>query len=116
MKDWKERAHFGALDWASDHHDLVVVNREGEVVESLTFAHSGAGWEQLRAQLAPYPGLAIAVETNQGAAVQQLIEAGEVPPIWWTGRAQLREKELPPCQKLIRPIRATSGRKPSTFL
>ena len=50
------------------------------------------------------------------AGTKYWVVATKVPPIWWTGRAQLREKELPPCQKLIRPIRATSGRKPSTFL
>ena len=72
LRPGQERAYFGALDWASDHHDLVVVNRTGEVVESFTFAHSGAGWEELRARLGPYPGLVVAAETNQGAAVQQL--------------------------------------------
>jgi hypothetical protein len=76
MKDWNKREHFAALDWASDHHDVVVVNREGKLLENFAFAHRGLGWEELRQKLARYPGLAIAVETNQGAAVQQLVEAG----------------------------------------
>ena len=96
MKDWQERAYFGALDWASDHHDLVVVDRAGELVESLTFAHSGPGWKQLREKLAFYPGLGIAVETNQGAAVQQLIEAGlEVYPVNPKSAQRYRERKAP---------------------
>jgi Transposase len=82
MREWKERTHFAALDWASDHHDVVVVNREGDVVESFRFAHTSAGWEDLRVKLQSYPRVAVALETNQGAAVQQLIEAGlEVYPV-----------------------------------
>ncbi len=96
MKDWKERRHFAALDWASDHHDLVVVDRAGELVESFRFAHSGPGWEELRQKLAAYPGLAVAVETNQGAAVQQLIEAGlEVYPVNPKSAQRYRERKAP---------------------
>ena len=96
MKEWQERTYFGALDWASDHHDLVVVDRMGELVESFTFAHSGPGWQELRGKLAPYPGLAIAVETNQGAAVQQLIEAGlEVYPVNPKSAQRYRERKAP---------------------
>src|SRR5450432_1130096 len=96
MKQWQERRHFGALDWASDHHDLVVVDRTGELVESVTFAHSGPGWQELRARLKPYPGLAVAVETNQGAAVQQLIEAGlAVYPVNPKSAQRYRERKAP---------------------
>jgi hypothetical protein len=96
MKEWNERAHFAALDWASDHHDVVVVNREGKLVESFGFAHSGPGWEELRAKLAPYPGVAIAVETNQGGAGQQLIEAGlEVFPVNPKSAQRYRERKAP---------------------
>jgi hypothetical protein len=52
MKQGQERSYFAALDWASDHHDLVVLDRAGELVESLTFAHCGVGWQELRARLA----------------------------------------------------------------
>jgi transposase len=96
MKEWQERTYFGGLDWASDHHDLVIVDRAGQLVESFTFAHSGPGWEELRRKLAPYPGLAIAVETNQGAAVQQLIEAGlEVYPVNPKSAQRYRERKAP---------------------
>lgn len=48
MLDWNQRAYFAALDWAKDHHDVVVVDRQGGVVASFRFAHSGAGWQELR--------------------------------------------------------------------
>ena len=66
MSDWNQHAHFAALDWASDHHDVVVVDRQGHVVASFRFAHSAAGWKELRERLAAYPAVVIAVETNQG--------------------------------------------------
>jgi hypothetical protein len=28
---WNERKFFGALDWASDHHDLVVVDKTAQL-------------------------------------------------------------------------------------
>ena len=34
MLDWNQRAYFAALDWAKDHHDVVVVDRQGGVVAS----------------------------------------------------------------------------------
>ena len=96
MIDWNKRAHFAALDWASDHHDIVVVDAQGKVVESFTFAHTGAGWQELRAKLVCYPATAIAVETNQGAAVQQLIEAGlEVYPVNPKSAQRYRERKAP---------------------
>ena len=101
MKEWQERAHFGALDWASDHHDVVVVDRQGQVVASFGFAHTGEGWAEMRAQLAPYPQLAMAVETNQGAAVQQLIEAGlEIYPVNPKSAQRYRERKAPSGSKL----------------
>lgn len=96
MREWKERTHFAALDWASDYHDVVVVNREGDVVESFRFTHTSAGWEDLRAKLQSYPGVAVALETNQGAAVQQLIEAGlEVYPVNPKSAQRYRERKAP---------------------
>src|SRR5439155_16120560 len=37
MKAWTELTHFAALDWADDHHDLVVVDAQGKVALELTF-------------------------------------------------------------------------------
>ena len=96
MTDWNKRQHFAALDWASDHHNVVVVDRQGQVVASFGFAHSAEGWAELRLKLAAYPQLAIALETNQGAAVQQLIEAGlEIYPVNPKSAQRYRERKAP---------------------
>jgi len=96
MLDWNQREYFAALDWAKDHHDVVVVNRQGQVVASFRFAHRGAGWKELREKLASYPALAIVVETTQGAAVQQLVEAGlEVYPVNPKSAQRYRERKAP---------------------
>jgi transposase len=93
---WTERKHFAALDWASDHHDVVVVDLKGAVVCALRIAHTAEGWAQLREQLRGYQPLAIALETNQGLAVEQLLEAGyAVYPINPMSAKRYRERKAP---------------------
>lgn len=48
MVAWNQREYFAGLDWASDHHDVVVVARQGAGVTSFRFAHISAGWKELR--------------------------------------------------------------------
>ncbi|MGH8018457.1 MAG: IS110 family transposase [Opitutaceae bacterium] len=93
---WAERKHFAALDWASDHHDVVVVDHQGTVVTALRIEHTAEGWAHLREQLRPFEPLAIAVETNQGLAVEQLLEAGyAVYPINPKSAKRYRERKAP---------------------
>lgn len=93
---WNERAYFAALDWASDHHDVVVVDQRGAVVCEWRIAHTAAGWAQLREQLRGYEPLAIAVETNQGLAVEQLLDAGyAVYPVNPKSAKRYRERKAP---------------------
>ena len=75
---WLTYRAFGALDWASQKHAVVVVDREGKVVEDFEFAHSAAGWKGFRERLQPYGSIPFAIETSQGAAVEQLLEAGMI--------------------------------------
>jgi Transposase len=75
---WLSHRAFGALDWASQKHAVVVVDRQGKVVEDFEFAHSAAGWKQFRERLQPYGSIPFAIETSQGAAVEQLLEAGMI--------------------------------------
>ena len=49
MKPWNELTHFAALDWADDHHDLVVVDAKGQIALELTFSHTAEGWQQAQA-------------------------------------------------------------------
>jgi len=93
---WIERKYFAALDWASDHHDVVVVDSTGRVVSELRFAHTADGWQQLRESLAAFTPLAIAVETNQGLAVEQLLAAGySVYPVNPKSAKRYRERKAP---------------------
>lgn len=93
---WEERKHFAALDWASDHHDVVVVDQRGAVVCELRFEHTAEGWTQLREKLRPYEPLAVAVETNQGMAVEQLLAAGyTVYPVNPKSAVRYRERKAP---------------------
>ncbi len=35
--NWSQRAAFVGFDWASDHHDVVLVDQQGKVVEEFRF-------------------------------------------------------------------------------
>lgn len=75
MKPWKELTHFAALDWANDHHDIIVLDHTGEIVWDWRIDHSSEGWETLREKLACYPAVAIAVETSHGLIIEQLLQS-----------------------------------------
>ena len=96
MKAWTELTHFAALDWADDHHDLVVVDAPGQVALELTFAHNAEGWQQAQQALAPWPGLPVAIETSAGPAVDQLLQRGfAVYPVMPKSAARYRERKRP---------------------
>jgi transposase len=67
-------AHFAALDWAKQMHHAVIVNPAGQIVAEFSFAHSLEGWQQWRDQAACFAPLAVAIETSQGAVVDQLLQ------------------------------------------
>jgi len=93
---WSKRTAFAGFDWASDHHDVVVVDRNGAVVEDLRIDDSAEGWQKLRARLSPYAGLAIAIETRSGAVVERLVEAGlAVYPVNPMAAKRYRERKRP---------------------
>jgi transposase len=96
MKPWKELTHFAALDWADDHHDLVVVDAGGQVMLELTFEHNAQGWQQAQRTLAQWPGLPVALETSAGPAVDQLVQRGfTVYPVMPKAAARYRERKRP---------------------
>jgi transposase len=69
--------HFAGFDWASDHHDVVVVDASGTIVLQLRFDDTARGWQLLREQLAPFPWLAVCIETSSGCVVQRLLDLGQ---------------------------------------
>jgi len=74
MIEYKELKHFAGFDWAKDHHWVVVVNLQGEIVADWEFEHTGEGWKEFAERAARLPGLGVAIETSQGAAVDQLLQ------------------------------------------
>jgi len=74
MKEWKDITHYAGFDWARDHHAVVIVDSEGTIVADFEFEHSLEGWRNFQEKTVPFPNLAIAIETSQGAAVDQLLQ------------------------------------------
>jgi len=73
---WSDYSHFAALDWASDHHDVTVVDRLGQIVLEFRFEHTAAGWAEFAQKMQPYQGSPLALETSSGPAVDQLLQRG----------------------------------------
>jgi len=96
VDDWMERAAFVGFDWASDHHDVVLVNQAGKIVEDFRFDETSQGWELFRKKLGRYPQVAVAIETSSGSTVERLLEAGyAVYPINPKAAKRYRERKCP---------------------
>jgi transposase len=96
MNEYKELKHFAGFDWARDHHYVLVVNLQGERLTDLEFEHSGEGWNQFAGKMAVYEGLGVAIETSQGAAVDQLLQRGfKVYPVNPAASESYRQRKAP---------------------
>lgn len=94
--DWNQHSHFAALDWASDHHDVIVLDRHGAVQAEFRFAHSAEGWAQFTTHMKPFAGCPITLETSSGPAVDQLLQRGwAVYPVAPTAAALYRQRKVP---------------------
>ncbi|HTC12732.1 MAG TPA: transposase, partial [Chthoniobacterales bacterium] len=95
-QDWLAHRAFGGLDWASQKHNVIVVEPRGQIVEDFEIAQSALGWKKFRERLTPYGAIPFAIETSQGSAVEQLLEAGmEVYPINSKSAKSYRERKAP---------------------
>jgi len=96
MHTFDELTHFAGFDWAKADHDAVIVNRQGVVVERVSFPHTEAGWVRWREVIRKYPALGVAIETSHGAAVEQLLGSGvEVYPMQPKAAKGYRERQVP---------------------
>ena len=97
MQSWSEITHYAGFDWATDHHDVVIVNRTGNIVADFQIEHTAEGWQRWREQVAALgPGVAACVETSQGFVVEQLLESGvAVYPISTTSAKAYRQRKVP---------------------
>lgn len=96
MNDWSQARYFAGLDWAGDHHDVVIVDQSGTILAQFRFEHSAQGWSEFRQKIAAYPGLAVAMETRSGPAVEELLQSGcMVFPVQPKAAARYRERKAP---------------------
>ena len=96
MKPWQDFTHYAGFDWAQDHHAVVIVDRGGRIVADFEFPHSREGWEEFEQKSAPWAPLAVAIETNQGAAVDQLLQRGyRLYPVNPAAAASYRRRKAP---------------------
>ena len=96
MKAWQELTHYAGFDWAKDHHAVVVVNSEGRIVADFEFEHSLEGWKSFAEKTSAWPNLAVAIETSQGAAVDQLLQRGyTIYPVHPVAAQRYRERKAP---------------------
>jgi transposase len=71
------------IDWASDHHDVAVVNDDGQVLARERVANNAAGFAQVLTLLAdagdsPEHPIPVGIETDRGLWVAALRETGRV--------------------------------------
>lgn len=96
MRPFQELTHFAGFDWASDHHDVVVVDRMGQIVENFRFDDSAEGWSSFRKKMSPFPALAVAIETSSGPSVDRLLDASySVYPIQPKSAKAYRTRKAP---------------------
>lgn len=96
VKSWGERTAFAGFDGAGEHHDVVVVEAGGVVVEDFRIDGSAEGWHQLRRRLSVYPDLAVTLEARRGAVVERLVDAGyAVFPVNPMAAKRYRERKAP---------------------
>ena len=87
-------SHFAGFDWAKDHHDVVIVDRDGRTVADFRFEHSAAGWRRWAETVRQWPALGVAVETTCGHAVDQLLDSGvAVYPVHPMNAKRYRERK-----------------------
>lgn len=74
---------YGGIDWADDHHDICILNQEGEKQISFRISHDNEGFSSLLKQVKKISQeelsrVGFAIETNQGVLVDFLLNQGFV--------------------------------------
>jgi transposase len=94
--DWSQRTAFLGFDWVSDHHDVVLVDQHGKIVEDFRFDDTAEGWQLLIKKLSKHPDVAVAIETSSGATVERLLDSGyAVYPVNPKSAKRYRERKAP---------------------
>jgi len=94
--NWTQHTHFAALDWACDHHDVIVVDHAGSIVAEFRFAHTATGWAEFTDTMKPFAGCPLALETSSGPAVDQLLQRNwPLYPVNPKAAQRYRERKVP---------------------
>jgi len=93
---WTEQPYFAALDWAKEHHDVIVVDRVGTIVADFQFEHTFEGWERFDQQMQPFGKCPLAIETSCGMVVDQLLQRHyPLYPVNPMAAKRYRERKVP---------------------
>lgn len=98
---WGGYAYFLGLDWAQEHHAVVVLDPGGHKVLEVQIAQDAAGWQSLRQKLVELAGahlgvVAATIETTCGPAVERLFELGcALYPIHPKAGQRYRDRKVP---------------------
>lgn len=93
---WNEQPYFAALDWAKDHHDVIVVDRVGTIVADFQFPHTAQGWEEFSQKMKLFGKCPVTIETSAGMAVDQLLQRGyPLYPINPLSAKEYRKRKAP---------------------
>jgi transposase len=88
--------HCAGFDWAREHHAVVIVDQAGTSVAEFEFSHDQEGWQSFRDKTQGLANLAVAIETNQGIVVEQLLPYGyPLYPVNPVAAASYRQRKAP---------------------
>lgn len=94
---------YAGIDWADEHHDVLVIDEAGHQVGSRRVAHSPTGLAELTSflgHIAPPEQMACILETNRGLLIAALLEAGfarsirSIPKRWIAAAMPLEPKRM----------------------
>jgi transposase len=74
MNEYKDHQYFAGFDWASRHHQVVIVNSHGQLVAHFQFDNTAAGWELWQQRAREFAPLAVCFETSHGVLVERLVQ------------------------------------------
>ena len=83
-------------DWASQRHDVTLIDDTGQLVDRWTLAHNEAGLHQAMTRLAGHgrpEHLPVAIEATSGIVVDRLLATGH--PVVLTPPQQLQRRPTP---------------------
>jgi len=99
-------------DWASQAHDVTVLDDAGAVVDRWAFPHTEAGWVMALARLRRHGepgGLPVIIEKTSGLIVDRLLAAGHpVVPVHPNSFHAARPRWVPPARNPT-PVTVTSS-------